>query len=616
MKKKRLILGCICAGCVFITNPGYAFAAESVGNMPQDTASGENLKENVVPENESDITAGETPVGENHFSGDSSTQEESGSTSDSPKNADLQEEVSVTDRQTSTVPTETIQANTALDGWVEESDGMHYYINGTEIVNRGYKIEDKWYYFNEDGVSMRNWFRQKGTDRFYYDENGWLVANTELDINGKHYKFLSSGAAYKGWNNTSSGTYYYTEDGSRAAGEGLKINGYWYYFESDGQMLTGWREKEGGYYYYDEQGHLLSGLGIKIDNKWYYLTSSGRRLQNEFRQKGTDRFYYDENGWLVKNIELDINGEHFKFLSSGAAYKGWDNTSSGTYYYTEDGSRAIEEGVKIGSYWYYFDSTGSLMTDWWRTKDGGKYYYQSDGRLAVNIGLKIDGYWYYFSSSGKMLTGWRQKGSDWYYYDSNGHLVSDCTMTIGGYKYAFNSSGRMLASTWYNGEYYGSDGRQTTPPSGVASYTIELPGGNTTTVVGQIDTAASQQIFNMLNQYRVQNGLAPLKQANSQLQAAANIRACELAYLYSHDRPNGQSCFSVYPHSNAENIAYGYGYGGFVFSPELAMYGWMNSPGHNANMLNTSSTTVGISAFTQTIGGITYTYYVQLFALY
>ena len=173
----------------------------------------------------------------------------------------------------------------------------------------------------------------------------------------------------------------------------------------------------------------------------------------------------------------------------------------------------------------------------------------------------------------------------------------------------------MLASTWYNGEYYGSDGRQTTPPSGVASYTIELPGGNTTTVVGQIDTAASQQIFNMLNQYRIQNGLAPLKQANSHLQAAANIRACELAYLYSHDRPNGQSCFSVYPYSNAENIASGYGYGGFVFSPDLAMYGWINSPGHNANMLNTYSTTVGIGAFTQTINGMTYTYYVQLFAL-
>ena len=124
----------------------------------------------------------------------------------------------------------------------------------------------------------------------------------------------------------------------------------------------------------------------------------------------------------------------------------------------------------------------------------------------------------------------RQKGNDRYYYDSNGHMLSDCAQYIDGYKYCFNSSGKMLISTWYNGEYYGPDGRQTTPPSGDSAYTIELPGGQTTMVVGHYDFAASQQAFDLLNQYRMQNGLYPLQQANGHLQAAANIRAAELAY--------------------------------------------------------------------------------------
>ncbi|WP_072525305.1 VanW family protein [Clostridium sp. Marseille-P3244] len=481
------------------------------------------------------------------------------------------------------------QTDTVLNGWVEESDGRHYYIEGTEVTSQGIKIEEEWYYFNENGVSMCNWFRQKGEDWFYYDENGCLVTNEELDINGEHYKFQSSGAAYRGWDETEAGRYYYTEDGSRAAGEGLKIGGYWYYFKEDGQILTGWREKGDGYYYYDENGHLLTGQGIEIEGKWYYLSSSGRRLQSEFRQKGEDRFYYDENGWLVKNVELDINGEHYKFQSSGAAYRGWDETETGRYYYTEDGSRAAGEGLKIGGYWYYFkedgqiltgwrekgdgyyyydenghlltgqgieiegkwyylsssgrrlqsefrqkgedwfyydengwlvknldtvidgyryifqssgaayrglmtengkvigfdpygrqafdagvkdhgywyyfDSTGTMMKNWWRTKDGGKYYYQSDGKLAVNVGLEIDGYWYYFTSSGKMHTGWRDKGNDRYYYDSNGHLVTNCTMVIDGVEYEFDSAGRVknyprriavfstVSTNTYNGTY-------------------------------------------------------------------------------------------------------------------------------------------------------------------
>ena len=310
----------------------------------------------------------------------------------------------------------------------------------------------------------------------------------------------------------------------------------------------------------------------------------------------------------VPGIEgfADIN---FQMSEIGQWYE-----KDGHKYYYLNGKMLQDQGYKIDGYWYYFGSEGEMYCAEWREKAGEMYYYDESGHLVSNQGLKIDGYWYYFTSSGKMLTGWRQKGNDRYYYDSNGHMLSDCAQYIDGYKYCFNSSGKMLISTWYNGEYYGPDGRQTTPPSGDSAYTIELPGGQTTMVVGHYDFAASQQAFDLLNQYRMQNGLYPLQQANGHLQAAANIRAAELAYLFDHTRPNGDDCFTVYAYSCAENIAAGGGYGGYQFGAEEAMNGWINSPGHNANMLNDFSSSVGISAFTQTVDGVTITYFVQLFA--
>ena len=753
MKKSKLIWGCICIGCVSITNPGYTFASDSIGNTIPEVVMG-TLQTDAVSESEDGTISKIISTKENNMPSETEDileNKKDALSKDDPtdtKNISaepISDAIPVTETSAqsfdfSTAPAKNIHTDIVPNGWCEESDGMHYYIDGNEIINRGIKIDGYWYYFTSNGnrlesnfrqkdtdwyyydnegrmvnntemdiaglhykflnsgAAHKGWdittngtfyytwdgsraeskgiqingywyyfqengkmlsngwrekaggyyyydsnghmatnkglqidgfwyyftssgkrlqsgFRQKGTDWYYYDDKGHMLNNIELDIDGLHYKFLNSGAAFKGWDNTTSGTFYYTEDGSRAAGKGLLIDGYWYYFQENGKMLSnGWREKAGGYYYYDSNGHMVANKGLQIDGFWYYFTSSGKRLQSDFRQKGTDWYYYDDNGRMLSNIELDINGLHCKFLNSGAAYIGWDVTSNGTFYYTKDGSRATDRGMQINGFWYYFQRNGKMLVNDWREKTGDFYYYDSNGHMTANKGLKIEGFWYYFTASGKMLTGWRQKGNDWYYYDGNGHMVSDCTIYIAGYKYCFTSSGKRLAGTWYNGEYYDQDGKQTTPPTGNSSYTVELPGDQTTTVFGRYDIAASQQVFNLLNQYRVQNGLYPLQPANSALQAAANIRAYELAYLFDHIRPNGQSCFSVYTNSSAENIATGWGTGGYQFDAYTAMNGWINSPGHNANMLNTFSSSVGIAVFTQTINGINYTYYVQLFS--
>ena len=134
------------------------------------------------------------------------------------------------------------------NGWVEESDGIHYYQEGKDLRNAGYSLDGYWYYFDADGVMKQNSFRQKNGQSFYYDGEGHLVLNEELDINGKHYKFTESGAAYTGLYTDGTDTYYNQADGSRAEDAGMQLNGYWCYFQKDGKMLSsGWREKDGNH---------------------------------------------------------------------------------------------------------------------------------------------------------------------------------------------------------------------------------------------------------------------------------------------------------------------------------------------------------------------------------
>lgn len=91
------------------------------------------------------------------------------------------------------------------------------------------------------------------------------------------------------------------------------------------------------------------------------------------------------------------------------------------------------------------------------------------------------------------------------------------------------------------------------------------------------------------------------------------MRAVEMAYanIFSHTRPDGSSCFSVFPYYSisyfaaGENIAAGYG------SPEAVVTGWKNSEGHYANMINVSFTKLGVGYFNIDYGYGAY--WVQLF---
>lgn len=102
-----------------------------------------------------------------------------------------------------------------------------------------------------------------------------------------------------------------------------------------------------------------------------------------------------------------------------------------------------------------------------------------------------------------------------------------------------------------------------------------------------VDVAAwEQEVFDLVNQIREENGLSPFVY-NETLAETARAHSQDMVdrNFFDHYNPDGQSPFDRMKANGirysmaAENIAAGYP------SPEAVVEGWMNSEGHRANIL-------------------------------
>jgi len=117
------------------------------------------------------------------------------------------------------------------------------------------------------------------------------------------------------------------------------------------------------------------------------------------------------------------------------------------------------------------------------------------------------------------------------------------------------------------------------------------------------------QVLILLNQERAKDGLLKLTM-DKELMHPANKRVVESAELFSHTRPNGTAWSTVLDDYNisvyraGENLAYGYA------TPVAVVEGWMNSPGHRANIMNDEYAKIGIGVYKDSKGTV---YCSQLF---
>lgn len=122
-------------------------------------------------------------------------------------------------------------------------------------------------------------------------------------------------------------------------------------------------------------------------------------------------------------------------------------------------------------------------------------------------------------------------------------------------------------------------------------------------------------ILSETNRQRIREGLLPLSTFES-LQDAADLRAKEVNVLTSHTRPDGTLFTTALtgilaPSVWGENLCAG----PIVSTPTAAMTGWMNSPGHRANILSKSYSHIGVGYYCNTTDTSRYKdNWVQVFA--
>lgn len=119
--------------------------------------------------------------------------------------------------------------------------------------------------------------------------------------------------------------------------------------------------------------------------------------------------------------------------------------------------------------------------------------------------------------------------------------------------------------------------------------------------------AEAQKVIEQTNQLRATQGLPPLKY-DAQLAAYAQRRANEIVTRFDHTRPDGSSWSTGIQGGGAENIAAG------SETANLVVEQWRKSSGHNANMINSAYTKIGV--------GLVYSakskygfYWVQIFGM-
>ncbi len=135
---------------------------------------------------------------------------------------------------------------------------------------------------------------------------------------------------------------------------------------------------------------------------------------------------------------------------------------------------------------------------------------------------------------------------------------------------------------------------------------------DTGTSTGTSGMSYAEQVLYYVNIEREKAGVSPLT-LDSTLCNAADIRAKEIVGTFSHDRPDGSSCFSVLDGTSfansykGENIAAGYS------SAKDTVDQWMDSSGHKANILNSNYKYLGVGFCSDSSAAYKY-YWVQLFA--
>jgi len=159
----------------------------------------------------------------------------------------------------------------------------------------------------------------------------------------------------------------------------------------------------------------------------------------------------------------------------------------------------------------------------------------------------------------------------------------------------FNGQFPMLPNNPELPEWPGQDQAPIVPEKPETPDQDNTPENDTNNDIQGSVSAYEKKVVELVNAERAKSGLPALK-LNSKLSDVAREKSSDMQRngYFDHNSPTYGSPFDMLKHfgisynTAGENIAMGYS------SPEAVVKGWMESPGHRANIMNTSYTEIGV----------------------
>lgn len=345
-----------------------------------------------------------------------------------------------------------------------------YYFNeyGKAATDAWRKINDKWYYFDDDHKMLTGWILN---DMYYCDENGVMLTGWQRlfppNEDDDDYGMSPSAESDDGkeW-------YYFQASGKKVApsetSDGykeLKINGKYYCFDSDGALATGWVNMNGDddntasineYRYLNDDGTVRTGwysleppeaLSGNYEHavEWFYFTSNGipRCASQSGRLSSKDIYKIGKYNYLFNEYGVPAYGLHKVYIGETENYT--------AYYLGERSESCVMTGKQKVT-----EDDGNQST----------FYFMANGRGFTGV---HDHYLYYMGKPQKADSGVKYEVFSFptnsgkytnYVVNSSGKLARNTTVKNGdGVKYKTNSSGILIE---VDGEPAG-DGEFTTP---------------------------------------------------------------------------------------------------------------------------------------------------------
>lgn len=169
--------------------------------------------------------------------------------------------------------------------WGSDNKGTYYQDdNGEHCRNGWYNVDNKFYYFNNEGYRQSGWISDNGN---------WYLTSDK------------TGEMLKGWQKVNNNWYYLQEDGKMLNNGWNLIGNAWYFINGDGSMHTGWLSDGTNWYYLGDDGAMKVGK-VYADNSSYFL--------NDNTNDGV--YGAMKTGWV--NVPDDKNAEAWYYFRPGS----------------------------------------------------------------------------------------------------------------------------------------------------------------------------------------------------------------------------------------------------------------------------------------------------------